>query len=102
MNWPSSASRLAGRAGLVVRPGRKTGIRRAARREREAIVRVGQGRRAGRAGEAGGGGRPVAKLTAVVAVIVAVAVAAVDSREDILRTVRSITGQGQARSGYRD
>jgi hypothetical protein len=52
------------------------------------------------AGGAGGGGRPVAKLTTVVAVIVVVAAAAADGREDILRTVRSVTGQGQARSGY--
>jgi hypothetical protein len=85
----------------VVRPGRKTGIWRAARRKREAMVRVGRGGRAGRAGGAGGGGRPAAKLTAVVAVTAAVAAAAADGREDILRTVRSVTGQGQARSGYR-
>jgi hypothetical protein len=83
-----------------VRPGRKTGTWRAARREREAMVRVGRGGRAGRAGGAGGGGRPVAKLTTIVAVIVVVAAAVADSREDILRTVRSVTGQGQARSGY--
>jgi hypothetical protein len=85
-----------------VRPGRKTGIRRAARRKREAIVRVGRGGRAGRAGGAGGGGRPVAKLTAIVVVIAVVAAAVADGREDILRTIRSVTGQGQARSGYGD
>ena len=28
------------------------------------------------------------------------AAAGADRREDILRTVRSVTGQGQARSGY--
>jgi hypothetical protein len=63
---------------LVVRPSRKTGTRRAARREREAMARVGWGGRAGSAG-GGGGGRAAA--------VAAVATAATDDREDILRTV---------------
>jgi predicted metalloprotease len=76
-----------------VRPGRKTGIRWAARRERVAIVWVGRAGSGGSTGGAGGGGgRVVVKLTTIVVVIVVVVAAVVDSREDILRTVRSVIG----------
>ena len=72
--------------------------------EREGGHGTGRAGREGRQGGrgAGSGGRPAAKLTTIVAVIVAVAAAAADNREDILRTIRSVIGQGQARSGYRD
>jgi hypothetical protein len=56
-----------------MRPGRKTGTRRAARGERAAMAQVGCGE--GR--QAGGGGRLAAKLAAVI-------VAATVAVEDIL------------------
>jgi hypothetical protein len=90
MNWPSLAFRLVGRAELVVRPGCKTGTQRAVRRERAVIVRVGQAGSGGSTGGAGGGGRTAVKLTTIVVAIVVVAAAVADSREDILRTVRSV------------
>jgi hypothetical protein len=66
----------------VVRPGRKIGTRRAARRERATMARVGW---ASRAGRAGGGGR--GRAAAAVAVVAAAAVV----EEDILQTVSIVT-----------
>jgi hypothetical protein len=80
----------------VVRPGRKIGTRRAARRESVVIARVGWAGRAGRAGRAGGGGggggRPAAKFIIIVVAVAAVVVA-VAVEEDILQTVSIVTGQ---------
>jgi hypothetical protein len=78
---------------LVVRPGRKTGTRRGARRERATMARVGFARRGGRAGAAAAAGaaRPALKfaiITAAVAVVIAVAVV----EEDILRTINIFIG----------
>jgi hypothetical protein len=82
-----------------VRPGRKTGTRSRASKDSAVMVRVGRAGRAGRAG-AGTGTGTGASAGAGAGAGAAKAVGA-DRREDILRTVRSVTGQGQARSGYR-
>ena len=63
-----------------MRPGRKTGTRRAARRESAIIARVSWAGRAKRA--SGGGGGKAAAIVAVAAVVVV--------EEDILQTI-SIT-----------
>ena len=74
----------------MVRPGRKTGTRRAARRESAVMARVGWAGKAGKASGSGGGGRPAAKFATIAAAVVAVA-AAVAVEEDILQTVSIVT-----------
>jgi hypothetical protein len=75
----------------VVRPGRKTGTRRGARRERAAMARVGWGGRASSAGGGGGSGRAVAVAAAAAAAAGAAVAAAAAVVEDILRTVSIVT-----------
>jgi hypothetical protein len=75
----------------VVRPGRKTGTRRGARRKRATIARVRWARRAGRAGKAGARGPATAKFTIIVVAAAAVIATAADRREAILRTISIVT-----------